>query len=108
MVNWFRTNEKGEFAWPGFGDNARVLKWIIARCEGRIGANDTPLGWIPQYQDIDWTDLDFSPSDFAAVTHIDKTAWKHELAGVKEWFEKLGDKIPGQLFQIRERLEQTI
>ena len=108
MVNWFRTNDKGEFAWPGFGDNARVLKWIIARCENKVDAETTALGWLPQYQDIDWTDLDFSPSDFEAVTRIDKDAWKNELTGVKEWFEKLGEKIPGQLTQIRERLEKTI
>ena len=108
MVNWFRTNEKGEFAWPGFGDNARVLKWIIARCEGEVGANKTPLGWMPLYQDIDWTELDFSQSDFEAVTRIDKDAWKAELSGVKEWFDKLGQKTPEQLTKIRERLEQTL
>ena len=108
MVNWFRTNEKGEFAWPGFGDNARVLKWIIARCEDEVGANKTPLGWMPLYQDIDWTELDFSQSDFEAVTRIDKDAWKAELSGVKEWFDKLGQKTPEQLTKIRERLEQTL
>ena len=108
MVNWFRTNEKGEFAWPGFGDNARVLKWIIARCEDEVGANKTPLGWMPLYQDIDWTELDFSRSDFEAVTRIDKDAWKAELSGVKEWFDKLGQKTPEQLTKIRERLEQTL
>ena len=108
MVNWFRTNEKGEFAWPGFGDNARVLKWIIARCEGEVGANKTALGWMPLYQDIDWTELDFSQSDFEAVTRIDKDAWKAELSGVKEWFDKLGQKTPEQLTKIRERLEQTL
>ena len=85
-----------------------MLKWIIARCENKVDAETTALGWLPQYQDIDWTDLDFSPSDFEAVTRIDKDAWKNELTGVKEWFEKLGEKIPGQLTQIRERLEKTI
>ena len=63
---------------------------------------------MPLYQDIDWTELDFSQSDFEAVTRIDKDAWKAELSGVKEWFDKLGQKTPEQLTKIRERLEQTL
>ena len=106
-VNWFRTNEKGEFAWPGFGDNARVLKWIIERCEGKVAAKETVLGWMPNYEDMDWNGLDFSKADFEAVTRIDKEVWKAELAGVKEWFEKMGEKMPKKLELIRELLEQS-
>ena len=106
MVNWFRTNEKGEFAWPGFGDNARVLKWIIERCEGKVSARETALGWMPNYEDIDWKGLNFTKAEFDAVTNLDKAVWKSELAGVKEWFEKMGKKMPKQLELIRDLLEQ--
>ncbi len=107
MVNWFRMNEKGQFAWPGFGDNARVLKWIIQRCEGKVGAKETVLGWMPNYQDMDWSGLEFSKAEFDAVTNIDVEVWKNELAGVKEWFDKMGDKMPAKLALIRDLLAQS-
>ena len=107
MVNWFRMNEKGEFAWPGFGDNARVLKWIIERCEGKVAAKETALGWMPYYGDMDWSGLNFTKDEFDAVTKIDAEVWKNELAGVKEWFDKMGDKMPRKLALIRDMLEQS-
>ncbi len=105
MVNWFRTDEKGGFAWPGFGDNARVLKWIIERAEGKAGGNESALGTIPRYEDIDWNGLDFSKEQFAGVTKLDKEGWLSELEGVKEWFEKMGKKMPAKLAGIRDELE---
>jgi phosphoenolpyruvate carboxykinase (GTP) len=96
MVNWFRVNEKGQFAWPGFGDNARVLKWIIQRCEGQAGARETVLGWMPSYEDIDWSGAEFSRQEFDGVTSLDKQAWLNELEGVKDWFGKMGDKLPAE------------
>ncbi len=106
MVNWFRMNAKGEFAWPGFGDNARVLKWIIERCEGKASARETTLGWMPNYEDLDWAGTDFSREEFAGVTSLDKTAWLDELTGVKDWFGKMGDKLPPKLAAVREEFEQ--
>jgi phosphoenolpyruvate carboxykinase (GTP) len=106
MVNWFRTDEKGGFAWPGFGDNARVLKWIIERCEGKVGGQQTVLGTMPKYEDIDWTGIEFSKAQFDAVTNLDKPTWLGELAGVKEWFAKMGDKMPAKLITIRDKLEK--
>ncbi|HNI51631.1 MAG TPA: phosphoenolpyruvate carboxykinase (GTP), partial [Accumulibacter sp.] len=106
MVNWFRMNEKGEFAWPGFGDNARVLKWIIDRCEGRVSARETTLGWMPNYEDMDWSGANFSKDEFAGVTSLDKQAWVSELEGVKDWFGKMGGKLPAKLSAIRDELEQ--
>ena len=105
MVNWFRTDENGGFAWPGFGDNARVLKWIIERCEGKVSAKETVLGWMPNYEDMDWTGANFSKDQFASVTSLDKASWLSELEGVKEWFEKMGEKLPAKLAAIRDELE---
>ena len=105
MVNWFRTNEQGKFAWPGFGDNARVLKWIIDRCEGRVSGRETALGIMPEYEEIDWSGLNFSEEQFEGVTSLDKQAWLAELEGVKEWFAKMGAKLPAKLATIRDELE---
>ncbi len=107
MVNWFRMNEKGQFAWPGFGDNARVLKWIIERCEGKAAARETILGSMPNYEDIDWSGVEFSREEFAGVTSLDKEAWLSELEGVKDWFAKMGDKMPAQLVDIRDKFEKA-
>ena len=104
VVNWFRTDEKGGFAWPGFGDNARVLKWIIERCEGKVGGQQTVLGVMPNYEDMDWTGADFSKAQFANVTNLDKQTWQGELEGVKEWFDKMGAKLPAKLASIRDEL----
>ena len=103
-VNWFRTDENGRFAWPGFGQNMRVLQWIVERCHGRGHAVDTALGLEPAYGDLNWAGLEFPPERFAQVMRIDKALWARELAEHDLLFAKLGAKGPAALSTERQRL----
>jgi phosphoenolpyruvate carboxykinase (GTP) len=105
-VNWFRTDADGKFVWPGFGQNMRVLKWIVERCLGRAHARVTALGLQPDYTDIDWRGLDFAPTRFAGVMSIDRECWNQELQAHVQLFEKLGRKQP-QAFATKQRDLET-
>ena len=107
-VNWFRVDDNGKFLWPGFGDNMRVLQWIIERCEGQANALQTPLGWVPGYADLDWDGLDFTREQFRQVMHLDVDVWKQELHSHGELFDKLKERLPPELQLTRELLELNL
>ncbi len=101
-VNWFRKNEAGKFVWPGFGENTRVLKWIVERVEGKARAIDTPIGAMPTYDDMDWTGLDYSPAQFAEATTITADQWRKEVASSAEFFAKFEGRTPKEFKSIGE------
>jgi len=107
-VNWFRTDENGKFAWPGFGQNVRVLQWIVDRCRGRGRAVQTPLGLEPAYEDLNWSGLDFPKAQFEQVMKADKAKWAVELVSHDQLFAKLGAKQPPALATERQRLGERL
>ena len=107
-VNWFRKAADGGFAWPGFGQNMRVLKWMVERCAGRAEAVETAIGFVPRYDDLDWSGLEFELERFVEVMRIDSAQWARELGSHDTLFDRLGDKRPGVLMDERARLEGLI
>jgi phosphoenolpyruvate carboxykinase (GTP) len=108
MVNWFRQNKEGRFVWPGFGDNMRVLKWIIDRVDGKAAAQETIVGNVPREGDLDTQSLDATPSDLAVAMKVDLGEWKQELEGQAEWFDKVGPTLPKALKLQREILLERV
>ena len=96
-VNWFRTDDEGNFVWPGFGDNMRVLNWIIDRCEGKAEATETAIGYVPMPEDIDLTDLDMDMDTLKSILKVDKDVWTKEAEEIEEHYKKFGDKLPEAL-----------
>ena len=107
-VNWFRTDANGKFVWPGFGQNMRILQWIVERARGTGGAHETVLGFEPEYGDLNWCGLDFSPENFAAVMRADVAPWARELAAHDALFAKLGAKRPSALLTERDKLARRL
>ena len=107
-VNWFRTDDEGNFVWPGFGDNMRVLNWIIDRCEGKADATETAIGYIPKPEDIDLTDLDMDMDTLKSILKVDKTVWEKEAAEIEEHYKKFGDKLPHELKEQLENLKANL
>jgi phosphoenolpyruvate carboxykinase (GTP) len=108
QVNWFRKNAEGKFVWPGFGENMRVLKWVVERCQGKASAASAALGNTPEYKDLHWQGVDFDAAKFASVTSVDKAQWQAELAMHDELFKKLEGYVPAELLQKRKGLETRL
>ena len=103
-VNWFRKDEHGKFLWPGFAQNMRVLKWIVDRVHGCALARETPIGWTPYYEDINWQGLEFGHETFAKLQEVDRAAWRKEVMGHEELFLALHDHLPPEMIYERELL----
>jgi phosphoenolpyruvate carboxykinase (GTP) len=97
-VNWFRRGDEGQFLWPGFGENSRVLKWVVGRLEGSAGAIETAIGHVPTPESLDVDGLGLSADDLAAVLKVDGDEWRAEIPAITEWFTKFGDKLPAVLW----------
>ncbi len=107
-VNWFLKDEDGKFAWPGYGENMRVLKWVVERARGKSIGVETPLGWMPRYEDMDWRGLDFTEEQFNKVMNLDRDMWLKEIAMHDELFFKLYDRLPKEMTFIRELLVSNL
>jgi phosphoenolpyruvate carboxykinase (GTP) len=108
-VNWFRRDRQGKFIWPGFGENMRVLRWIVERCGGRAGGIDSALGTMPRFEDIDWTGLErLAPAQYDELMRVDAEAWKDELVSHEELFGKLGSHLPSPLEARKGRMHERL
>ncbi|MGB6682905.1 MAG: phosphoenolpyruvate carboxykinase (GTP) [Candidatus Acidiferrum sp.] len=103
-VNWFRKDADGKFMWPGFSENMRVLKWIVDRTKGRALARETPIGWMPRYEDVEWKGLDLSKERFDQLQQFDREAWRKEVIEHEELFLRVHDHLPSEMVYERELL----
>ncbi len=107
-VNWFRTDDEGHFIWPGFGDNLRVLLWILDRCEGKADAVETPIGYEPKPEDINLEGLDIDLDTLKGLLDVDVDLWKEDAAGIREFYGKFGDRLPKELLAQLDILEGNL
>jgi phosphoenolpyruvate carboxykinase (GTP) len=103
-VNWFRKDKDGNFMWPGFSENMRVLKWVVDRAHGRTLGKETPIGWTPRYEDIEWQGMNFAKEKFDELQEFDRAAWRQEVLGHEELFLDLHDHLPPEMVYERELL----
>ena len=108
LVNWFRKGADGKFVWPGYGENMRVLAWMLGRIEGSAGGTENVFGISPRYEDLRWDGLNFSREQFASVIGIDRSAWQQELKLHAELFKTLEYHLPAELPATKARLEERL
>jgi phosphoenolpyruvate carboxykinase (GTP) len=107
-VNWFRKGADGKFLWPGYGDNSRVLKWVLERVDGVGGAHDTPIGRVPTPEALDTAGLVLDPSVVAALVAVDEDDWRCEIPLIEEHYQTFGARLPEELREQLEELEKRI
>ncbi len=107
-VNWFRKDADGRFLWPGFGENMRVLKWVVQRARGSAVGIESPLGWMPRYEDMDWRGLDFDADTFHELMAIDRDVWEKEILSQDELFLRLYDRLPKEVPALRELILSSL
>ena len=107
-VNWFRTDDNGQFIWPGFGDNMRVLLWMLDRCQGKVGAIETPIGYVPKVEDINIEGLDITKETLEGLLDVDKKLWLEDCQGVRDFYKQVGDRVPQELYLELEALESRL
>jgi phosphoenolpyruvate carboxykinase (GTP) len=107
-VNWFRKDSAGNFLWPGFRENMRVLKWMVDRVRGRAAGRETPIGWMPRFEDLDWTGLNFNKQQFDELESFDRAAWRREIIQHEEFLIELRDRFPPEMLYERELLISRI
>mgnify|MGYP002700625279 FL=1 len=107
-VNWFRKNEDGEFLWPGFGENMRVLEWIVNRCDGSVEADETPIGYVPKLDSLNLAGLDIGPATMQSLLGITPSVWANEINEIEEYFNTFGEKVPDVLYAQIKRVRQAV
>ncbi|NLN47404.1 MAG: phosphoenolpyruvate carboxykinase (GTP), partial [Clostridiaceae bacterium] len=108
FVNWFRKDHEGKWLWPGFGENSRVLKWIIERVSGTGKAQETPIGYMPTLDAIDRNGLDVTDEDMKELLEVNKEDWEKELASIREYYAGFGDSLPAELARQLEAVEARL
>ena len=107
-VNWFRLTDEGKFMWPGFGDNFRVLEWILKRCEGKVDAVETAIGFVPKAEDINIEGLDIDLDTIKELLRVDTASWKEDIANIKEFYQLVGDAVPAEMYEELVALEKRL
>ncbi len=107
-VNWFRTDDEGHFIWPGYGENMRVLMWILARCEGKVDAKKTPIGYVPFVKDLDLEGLDIDEKIVEGLLDVDAKLWLEDVAGIREFYAQVGSRVPTELYDELNALEDRL
>ncbi len=107
-LNWFRSDANGRYLWPGFGENLRVLRWALARCEGKARATETPIGYVPTPDALDLSGLDLSPAAVAELLKVDRDEWRHAVDGQTDFFEKFGDRLPREMWDEHNALAKRL
>ncbi|MBQ9746152.1 MAG: phosphoenolpyruvate carboxykinase (GTP), partial [Clostridia bacterium] len=107
-VNWFRTDDEGNFIWPGFGDNMRVLLWILDRCEGKVDAVETPIGYVPKVEDLQLEGLDIDEATIKELLRVEPDWWKEDIVNIKEFYELVGNHVPAEMYEELAALEKRL